>query len=242
MSTFYPYRLECTCGHVHTVELVAGIHITRLPHARQQILDGTFQVFRCPSCGVATAVTAPTIYTDFDRHQYVAVESRVRSDWASTRARHDKVFEDSFTSGPPIASEMGVKFRKRCVFGFPALREKLMIWDADLDDLVVEGVKGALTERLGIEIADSVFRLGGVLPGGHLTFLRLEPERAVAAPVGAIDRGTVKALVDVETVLAADYRRQLEQRSGITERYPWLADDWLVDLHDGLETLGATVP
>ena len=118
---------------------------------------------------------APTIYTDFDRHHYVAVETAVREDWATLRTRHDQAFENSFTRGPAIASEMGTRFRKRCVIGFRALREKLMIWDAALDDLVIEGIKGRLMERLGITPGDGVFRLAGLLPGGHLTFLQFEP-------------------------------------------------------------------
>lgn len=237
MSTFYPYRLECACGHARTVDLVAGIHITRLPDARRQILAGTFQVYPCPACGVRTAVTAPTIYTDFDRNQYVAVETTVRAEWPTIRARQDKVFEDSFTSGPPIATEMGLRFRKRCVFGFPALREKLTIWDAALDDLVVEAVKGDLYERLGVEPADAVFRLAAVLPGGHLTFSRFEPTAPIRPSRGATQRAVVSAAVDVETVLAEVYQRRLDQRTQIAADFPWLSDDWLVDLHDGLETL-----
>lgn len=258
MSTFFPYRLRCACGHVQVVDLVSGIHITRLPWARQQILDGTFQVFECPACATPTAVTAPTVYTDFDRNQYVAVESRVRGTWDKVRARQDQIFEDSFTHGPAIASEMGVRFIKRCVIGFPALREKLMIWDACLDDLVVEAVKGSLAERLGLGPGDAVFRLGAVLPGGHLTFLRFDapgapdvsppPGEPVLEPLattagaeavwqaegaGLVARSSQPAPVDAETVLAADYRRCLEGRSTIPERYPWLADEWLVDLYDG---------
>ena len=233
MSTFYAYRLECKCGHTDMVELVYGIHITRLPRARQQILDGDFQVFVCSACGERTAIEAPTIYTDFDRHQYVAVETAVRQDWATLGARHDHAFENSFTRGPAIASEMGTKFRKRCVIGFRALREKLMVWDAALDDLVIEGVKGRLMERLGITPGDGVFRLAGVLPGGHLTFLRFEP--SPPAPPGThVHHTTTMGAVDAETVLASEYVHQLEDRARIAQAYPWLADKWLVDIHDGL--------
>ena len=128
---------------------------------------------------------------------------------------------------------MGTKFRKRCVIGFRALREQLMIWDAALDDLVIEGVKGRLMERLGITPGNVVFRLAGVLPGGHLTFLRFEP--SLPAPPGAgVHRSTATGAVDAETVLASEYVQQLEDRARIAHAYPWLADRWLVDIHDGL--------
>ena len=237
MSTFYPYELRCGCGHVHTVDLVYGIHISRLPWARQQILDGTFQVFPCPGCGVPTRVTSQTVYTDFERNQYVAVEPGVSRRWPELRAMHDRIFENSFTNGPPIASEMGVRFRRRLVVGFPALREKLMIWDAGFDDLVVEAVKADLMRRLGLSPRDIVFRLGGVIPGGHLTFVRFEADRP--APIGedGVYRGEVPAPVDVDTVLAVDYRARLEQRASITTDFPWLADDWMIDIHDGLDAV-----
>jgi CpXC protein len=233
MSTFYPFALECECGRVYTVDLAYGIHITRLPNARQQILDGKFQVFECPSCGAHTAVESAVVYTDFESHHYVAVETALRPGWGVLRARLDQVFENAFTLGPPIASEMGTKFRKRCVIGFQALREKLVIWDAALDDLVVEGVKGRLMDRLGIEAGDTVFRLAGVLPGGHLTFLRYEPPPP-PPPNTRAHRSPAASPIDAETVTASEYLRQLEDRAGITADYPWLADDWVVDIYDGL--------
>src|SRR5689334_10954321 len=118
MSTFRPYLLTCPCGHEHKVELVDGIHITRLPAARRQILDGEFQRFACPACGVSTVVEKPAIYTDFERNEYVAVETRIREPWPTVRARHQRIFDDSFRSGPALAGEMGVRFRKRAVVGF----------------------------------------------------------------------------------------------------------------------------
>jgi CpXC protein len=238
MSTFYPFSLECSCGHIYTVDLAYGIHVTRLPQARQQILDGEFQVFQCPACGTATAVEGPTVYTDFIRHHYVAVETAVRPEWRMLRTRLDQVFENSFTLGPPIATEMGTRFKKRCVIGFQALREKLVIWDAALDDLVVEGVKGRLADRVGIRPGEGLFRLAGVLPGGHLTFLRFEPPPP-APPDTRAHRTTTAGPIDAETVIASEYLRQLEDRAGITTDYPWLADDWLVDIYDGLAVRSA---
>lgn len=232
MSTFYPYDMECACGVTTRVELVAGIHITRLPEARQQILDGTFQVFTCTGCGQPTAVTGPTVYTDFDRHQYVVVETPQRRPWSSVRAIHARIFEDSFTSGPPIATEMASRFSKRGLYGFPALREKLLIWDASLDDLVVEGVKAELTERLGIRPDEVAFRLRAILPGGHLLFGLHEPV-PVSPDRSPVWRSKTSRPVEFETATADVYHACRDARYSLVARYPWLADDWLVDFHDG---------
>lgn len=236
MSTFVPYRLTCRCGSETTVELAYGIHITRLPWARRQILDGTFQVFTCPACGAPTAVTRSTVYTDFDRNEYVAVEPSLASNWEDIRDRNDDVFDSAFLAGPPAAAEMGTRFRKRCVFGFPALREKLLIWDAALDDLVIEGVKGQLCERLDLHPDEVMFRLGAILPGGHLTFARFDPPPPPPPGVG-VHQAALPCAVDVETVPASDYRDRVDRRGEILDEYPWLRDDWLVDLYEGCTRL-----
>jgi hypothetical protein len=184
-------------------------------------------------------VTGQTVYTDFDRDQYVSVETRLRRSWTDVRAVHDRIFEESFGQGPPIASEMGVRFRKRLVFGFPALREKLMIWDAGLDDVVVESLKADLGAGMGAGPGDVLLRLEAVLSGGHLTFLVFEPDRQKPI-VNALQRGTLAPPVGAETVLASTYRERLESRAAITRSLPWLGDDWLVDLHDGWRTFAPT--
>ena len=49
MSTFYRHTLDCpACGVATEVNLAKGLHITRLPEVRAEILAGTFQVFDCP--------------------------------------------------------------------------------------------------------------------------------------------------------------------------------------------------
>jgi hypothetical protein len=233
MSTFRPYLLTCPCGHQHTVDLVDGIHITRLPDARRQILDGAFQRFTCPACGVETAVEKQAVYTDFERYEYVAVETRIREPWPTIRARHQRIFDDSFRSGPPLAGEIGVRFRKRAVIGFGALREKLVLWDGGLDDLVVEAVKGDLLDEDEVHPADRVLRLASVLDGGHLLFAAFEPAPPRTADLAGVRIEEPDRQVDLRTALADHYLDRLHHRATIADDYPWLAEDWLVDLHDG---------
>jgi hypothetical protein len=234
MSTFYGHDLACpACGHLFRVELVRGIHITRLPWARAQILEGTFQAFRCPPCGEPITVSGSIVYTDFHLHHYVAVESAGRVTWQAAVLRHRSAFADSFDGGPPIAQEMGRRFTRRVVYGLPGLREKLMLWDAGLDDVVVEAVKGDLLAGLGLGPTEAVLRVAGVLEGGHVIFARFEPrpppDRIDGQPL--VTRG-VKP-VDFETAPRALYQRRAEDRGSITRDYPWLQDDWFVDIGDG---------
>lgn len=240
MSTFRSHRVRCACGAEQDVDLVDGIHATRLPHARQQILDGTFQRFTCPSCRRATVVEKAAIYTDFARNEYVAVETRLHDAWPLVRARHERLFDDAFRSGPAIAAEMGVRFRKRAVIGFQSLREKLLLWDAGLDDLVVEAVKGDLLDAEGVELDEVVLRTTALLDGGHLLFA-CYPSAATDEQLGspAAQEGGSRS-VELRTALADRYVDRLHARASIAADFPWLADEWLVDLHDGLELVGAS--
>lgn len=183
MSTFYPYQARCpSCRHTFVAELARGLHITRLPQIRQQLLDGTFQVFTCPACKQPTVIEATVVYTDFERFEYVAVETSASAKWQAALARHKTVFRDCFEHGPPIAHDMGAKFKRRVVYGFRALREKLLLWDAGLDDRVVEAVKADLVDQEGESPRDVVLRLSRVLEGGHLLFAAYRPMVAEALP------------------------------------------------------------
>lgn len=237
MSTFVPVSLTCpSCGHGFTADVALGIHITRLPHAREQILAGTFQVHACGSCAHRVTVESSMVYTDFERGHYVAVEPLGRMDREQAEKRHQAIFAGSFEAGPPIARDMGKGFVRRLVTGLGGLREKLMIWDASLDDYVVEAVKGDVLARRGIAAHTAELTLARILDGGHLLFARfaVPAPRAPSGPSSpaAQDENQVQVRshepVDFETAPAAEYQLRLAARDRIAADYPALAQDWLV--------------
>jgi hypothetical protein len=210
VSTFRPRTVGCaSCGADFEVHLLEGLHVSRLPEARRAILDGRFHAFACPRCQATTVIEAPAIYTDFDRHQYVAVE--VRGDWRQHRDRHRRVFDQTFTLGPAVARELAHSLTCRLVFGYRALREKLLLWEHGLDDAVLEAMKG---EMLGTRRA--VARLVAVHEGGHL----LCDVRAGAS-------------VGWHTFTADEYAIALSERATGLARYPWLQEEWYVDVVGG---------
>ena len=235
MSTFRFYPTKCPhCGHAFEVEIARGLHITRLPRIRERLIEGSFQVYPCPACGAKATYEATVVYTDFTRHEYVATETPRSTTWQAAIARHETVFRNCFTDGPPIAQDLGAAFKRRVVFGFRALREKLVLWDAGLDDRVVEAVKGDALADEGAHPRDVVLRIANVLDGGHLLFAMYEPaapppELPADAPWVAVQ----PAPFDFLTAPAARYAARVAEPSSISRDYPWLGDDWFVDLHDG---------
>lgn len=235
MSTFRHYATRCpACGHGHEVEIARGLHITRLPDIRQRLTDGTFQVHRCPACGQSATYEATVVYTDFERHEYVACETARSATWQTAIARHQTVFRDCFEHGPPISQELGAKFKRRLVFGFRALREKLVAWDAGLDDRVVEAVKGDLLRADDLTPGDAVLRVARVLDGGHIVFAMYEPPQPPDDLAEGAPWVTVQpAPHDFVTAPHALYAARAAAPSMLTRDYPWLGDDWFVDLHAG---------
>src|SRR5213078_3587859 len=176
MTTFRIHPVSCPSGgHRFEVEIAHGLHLTRLPTIRERLIDGSFQVYACPACRESALYEATVVYTDFERGEYVAAETPSSASWQTALSRHQTVFRDCFESGPPIAQEMGAKFKRRVVFGFRALREKLVLWDAGLDDRIVEAVKGDLLAEEGESPSGVVLRIARVLDGGHLLFAAYAP-------------------------------------------------------------------
>jgi hypothetical protein len=230
VSTFYRHTLDCpACGVATEVNLAKGLHITRLPEVRAEILAGTFQVFDCPACGARAAVEARTVYTDFDRRQYVAVEPGPTADWAEARRLAVEVFDAAFTFGPPVAEELAGNMRCRLVFGMRSLREKLLIWDAGLDDRVVEALKADWLRRRGLELHAEVLRVVAVHEGGHILLARFDPAPPLPEGVLAVQRAA--AVLGFETFLGAQYERRLSLARQISGDYPFLQDPWVVDVY-----------
>lgn len=228
MSTWEPHEVTCaTCGHPFRTKLLKGMHITRLPEVKAAIRDGTFQVFPCPQCGTPTHIEKATIYTDFDAGHHIGVELPDHTDWVEAKERHRKVYDEAFLFGPPVAAELATRTLHRVVFGLRGLREKVLAWDAGLDDRMVEVTKLELLKSESRSFTEEDLRLVAVLPpGDHLMFARYR--RGGARP----------EVVGHHLVTRDRYDSLLSRRDELQSLYWWVFDDWFVDathrlLHPG---------
>lgn len=122
--------------------LAAGLHASRVPQVRAQVLRGELHRVACPSCQLELEIHSPLAYTDFDRFQWVELgvpEARLRWEVAErdALARFDRVF----TAAAPVVQPLRERFQVRVVFDLDELRERLQIWDAGLDDAFIECLK-----------------------------------------------------------------------------------------------------
>src|SRR5688572_30481756 len=134
--------LTCSaCGKSFTAATAESINVTRMPGARIAILSAEFHRVECPSCHHRSWVDRQFLYTDIKRQQYVHVFPQADLlDWPRLEEVAWEVFYGGF-KGPAGIQAMAAEYRTRAVFGPNALADKLRIWDAGLDDALVELLK-----------------------------------------------------------------------------------------------------
>ncbi len=227
MSTWYTETVSCPrCAVANDVSLLHGAYVGRLPEVKRAIREGHFQRFACTGCKAEVRVEAPLVYTDLPQGQYIAVEPPATPDWRAARRRHVEVFDGAFVLGPPCAERLAHGMRHRMVLGVDALREKVLLWDAGLDDRVVEAVKHDVLVAEGTSPSTHLLRVVAILDGGHLLCRRT----AVPIRSGPVASPTQGPRADTIILPAAAYARRQAASNRIATELPWLADDWVVDL------------
>lgn len=175
MSTWYQQELACgECHHVFAATFARGLHVRRIPEVRAQILAGELHHIRCPACHGIVDAHRELAYTDFAQHHWVQVSTPgAVAEWAAVEREALATFDRYMVGGPPAVAHLARTFQVRVVFDLDELREKLALWDAGLDDALVEIAKlVCLRERT--EIAG---------PGRCLRIRRISDEEIAVAVV-----------------------------------------------------------
>jgi CpXC protein len=146
MSQFEEIRVACPgCGAAVAFEAVNSVNADRAPALRAAILDGSFQRQRCPQCAAAFRLEPEFNYVEHGRGLWVVVRPAARVvAWPEEEAVLATLFEAVYgRGGSPYMRQLGGTLRRRLVFGWAALREKLLCDDHALDDATLELCKAA---------------------------------------------------------------------------------------------------
>ena len=147
MSQFSSTEVECpACGSPVKVELVHSVNADRMPELRRRIVDESFQVTSCPKCGNSFRIEPDFNYVEHGRDLWIAALPLERLPrWREEEAEAEALFERVYgPRGSPFMQAIGERIARRMTFGWAAVREKLVIADAGLDDVTVELVKSAV--------------------------------------------------------------------------------------------------
>jgi len=175
MSITRDAKVRCSCGIPVDVTVADSLNAGRHPHLRQAVLDRTLHAFSCPVCGRTLVIEKHMLYFDFERAQFFCVYPRHELALEAECSRETKQAYERWlrTDAPPFIIDYGKRFLVRTCFGYEELREKLVIDDAQLSDIVIEALKiDILTADPWFRETDVVtLRLDRVLESGELGFV-----------------------------------------------------------------------
>ncbi|MDQ3367355.1 MAG: CpXC domain-containing protein [Myxococcota bacterium] len=145
MSTWFEEAVSCpACGVAIQARLARGIHAARAPEVRDQLFARTFHRVTCVACAITFTAQRAFVYTDTERKHWLQVAPAIeRPRWPELEPATEALFDRAFT-GAPLALEIREGMKLRLVFGLEELREKLVLWRANLDDATVECLKAQL--------------------------------------------------------------------------------------------------
>ena len=151
MSIMNDVTVTCpSCEAQITVTAVESVNADRRPDLRDEIIAGTFQVQQCSDCEAEFLLDPQFNYLDMGRGQWFSIQPLgLLGDWMALEDEAISTFDLAYgEQASPQAREIGDSLSPRLVFGWAALREKLLIGEAGLDDATVELTKLAMIRGL----------------------------------------------------------------------------------------------
>ncbi len=134
MSTCISKEVSCpVCGAVNKKQMWTGIDIQANPELRLRVLNETLFDWKCPACGYDAQLLYPCLYHDKERRFLLCISPAGSSGQAAVA--------DAVQKYPQAAS-----VKKRIVSSLCEMKEKVLLFEAGLDDVPAEVVKFALAE------------------------------------------------------------------------------------------------
>ena len=120
------YHPRCSrCGAEHALDLPQSVNVATSPELKEKVRSGELFTWTCPHCGTANLLNVPFLYHDPAEHLMLVL--------SETPLRADGVPEG---------------YTGRQVRSVGDLVEKIKIFDAGLDDLVIEMCKFVTCQEL----------------------------------------------------------------------------------------------
>lgn len=132
-------------------EAVSSMNPTRRPELKAAIMDHSLQRTPC-NCGASVRLEPTLSYLDPENALWIVARPYPDlGDWKNQEQAAQALFDQALgAEAPGVAQEIGAGMSPRVVFGWPALREKVLARDLGLDEVVLECMKLALMRNQGI--------------------------------------------------------------------------------------------
>lgn len=144
------------CKHAWKQAIHASVNVTLDPSLKARLVRGELFRLQCPSCGTITPAPHDLLYQDVARRLLVHLTSP--QDLEAKKA----------------ALPQAADYTLRIVHGVHDLNEKIFVFDAELNDGIVEMLKIMLRSQLP-ELQDADLRFQALDDTGALAFAVLRP-------------------------------------------------------------------
>jgi len=143
MAALCDISIKCSrCGVVSQVKAYSSINVGEHPELKASVMNGSIFVHHCPHCGASNLICVPVAYID-PVGKFIILYS---TDDVAIEAPEEGVFAD---------------FAIRHVREIGSLIEKVKIFDAGLDDQVMELCKNVTVMELGREVPLKFLNMNG---------------------------------------------------------------------------------
>lgn len=160
------------CGSELEVLRYEGINRSEDPEVARALMEGTLFQVECPSCGAQIQLDYPLLWHDLDHRCMVQYATN------ANEVEHANALFDQAQCSAADAGMLGIAFHGyhlRVVRDHNDLREKALVFDANLDDRMVEVCKAvALYQLMGADAARTVSAyFDAVEPTGEIAITAL---------------------------------------------------------------------
>lgn len=130
-------KINCpNCGHENSVILWEKINVDMNPDLKEQLFDESINNLVCSKCNYKSRVDLPLYYNDVKKKFFIYLVPDY-----PVGAEEEKKLIGNLNDQTLSILDAGYDNRKRVVFEYYNLLEKILIFDEDLDDRAVEGCK-----------------------------------------------------------------------------------------------------
>lgn len=147
------------CGAKHSADVPQSVNAATAPELKERVRSGELFTWNCPHCGAANLLKVPFLYHDPQERLMIVL-----------------------TDAPVNAEGLPEGYAGRLVRSVGELIEKVKIFDAGLDDVVVELCKFVTCREIGKEVPMKFLRMEGA--DGEMTFTYPEQGRMELVAVG----------------------------------------------------------
>jgi hypothetical protein len=161
MSMPVTERITCEkCNSVNDVTMWRSVNVALHPERKPELLAGRLTLFTCHSCGSQTQLLYPLLYHDMQQQVMI---------WLLPDLGETGPLPAGMPTGlPPWA---GPAYRSRAVPDILDLIEKIRIFDAGLDDRIVEFLKAMIRMQAPAALRSSSVFFLEIAPDNQLAFV-----------------------------------------------------------------------